>query len=169
MDSGRRAELVDRIADLVLAEGLQGTSLKRMAEAAGTSDRMLLYYFRDKAELVDAVLCHIAERLRAMLDAARAEHPLPPERLRPRLLGLMLHEANRPVLQLWLEIVAAAARGDALLAGFASQMGAGYLGWIAAQLDIDDPGEAEAAARRLLTEIEGEIVLWAVGLSPPAP
>ena len=47
----RRGELLDRMAAHLLAHGLEGANLRPLARAAGTSDRMLLYYFADKEEL----------------------------------------------------------------------------------------------------------------------
>ena len=50
----RRTEIVERLADHVLAHGLSASSLRPLAKAAGTSDRMLLYYFADKSEMMTA-------------------------------------------------------------------------------------------------------------------
>ena len=58
------------MADHLLAAGLTGVNLRALAAAAGTSDRMLLYYFTDKDELLAATLACIAARLTAKLDAA---------------------------------------------------------------------------------------------------
>ena len=52
----RRAAILERIADHILANGLSASSLRPLAKAAGTSDRMLLYYFADKAEIITAAL-----------------------------------------------------------------------------------------------------------------
>ena len=46
--SDKRAALIDKLADHVLADGLLHASLRPLAKAVGTSDRMLLYYFKDK-------------------------------------------------------------------------------------------------------------------------
>ena len=52
----RREELANAATDHVLAHGLIGLSLRPLAAAIGTSDRMLLYHFRDKADLLATVL-----------------------------------------------------------------------------------------------------------------
>ncbi len=52
----RRDELVEAATDYVLANGIIGLSLRPLAAAIGTSDRMLLYHFRDKDDLVATVL-----------------------------------------------------------------------------------------------------------------
>ncbi len=55
-DTPRREELAQAATDYVLEHGLIGLSLRPLAAAVGTSDRMLLYHFEDKADLVATVL-----------------------------------------------------------------------------------------------------------------
>ncbi len=52
----RREELAEAATDYALEHGLIGLSLRPLAEALGTSDRMLLYHFRDKDDLVATIL-----------------------------------------------------------------------------------------------------------------
>src|ERR1700712_5883303 len=52
----RREELAQGATDYVLEHGLIGLSLRPLAAALGTSDRMLLYHFSDKDDLVATVL-----------------------------------------------------------------------------------------------------------------
>jgi AcrR family transcriptional regulator len=55
-DSSRREELAEAATDYVLEHGLVGLSLRPLAAAIGTSDRMLLYHFAGKDDLVATVL-----------------------------------------------------------------------------------------------------------------
>ena len=52
----RRAEWTEAATDYVLEHGLIGLSLRPLAADLGTSDRMLIYHFGSKDELVAAVL-----------------------------------------------------------------------------------------------------------------
>jgi AcrR family transcriptional regulator len=52
----RREELVELVTDYALEHGLIGLSLRPLAAAIGTSDRMLLYHFAGKDDLVATVL-----------------------------------------------------------------------------------------------------------------
>jgi AcrR family transcriptional regulator len=52
----RREELAEAATDYAIENGLIGLSLRPLAEALGTSDRMLLYHFRDKNDLVATIL-----------------------------------------------------------------------------------------------------------------
>ena len=56
MSGARREELARAATEHALDAGLIGLSLRPLAAAIGTSDRMLLYHFRDKDDLVAAVL-----------------------------------------------------------------------------------------------------------------
>jgi AcrR family transcriptional regulator len=69
----RRAELTEGTLDYVLSHGLVGLSLRPLAAALGTSDRMLVYHFGSKERLVGAVLDRAQQRL-----AASIELPDPP-------------------------------------------------------------------------------------------
>jgi AcrR family transcriptional regulator len=67
--SQRRAEWTEAATDYVLEHGLIGLSLRPLAAELGTSDRMLLYHFGSKDELVAAVLRTSNERSTSYVDA----------------------------------------------------------------------------------------------------
>src|SRR5215468_1320485 len=79
----RREAAIERMAEYVLSEGLGAATLRPLAAAAGTSDRMLLYYFADKDELLAATLDRIAARMIVQLNRAI---PAAPRRPFPILL-----------------------------------------------------------------------------------
>lgn len=159
----RRAVLLDRIADHVLEHGLSASSLRPLAKAVGTSDRMLLYYFADKSELMAATLTHIAGRMVAAMSAYAAPDPIPFEALRLRLVALVHAEAMWPYMRLWLEIATLAAQGDGLYRTVGGGLGRGFIAWGAAQLDCAE-AEREREAARLMIIVEGTVVLKSLGL-----
>lgn len=79
--TARREELVEGATDYVLEHGLIGLSLRPMAAALGTSDRMLLYHFADKDDLVSSVLRASNDRsvrhLRSLPPSARVAEAVP--------------------------------------------------------------------------------------------
>ena len=52
----RRDELLEHITDHVVRHGLIGLTLRPLAKAVGTSDRMLIYHFGSRDDLVSDVL-----------------------------------------------------------------------------------------------------------------
>ncbi|MEY4270227.1 MAG: hypothetical protein RLZZ58_1443, partial [Pseudomonadota bacterium] len=109
----RRAVLLDRLADHVLAAGLSGSSLRALAAAAGTSDRMLLYYFADKEAVMTAVLEHMAARMVGHLMAAARPARRSFAALHADLAAMVLDPAFAPFMRVWLEAAARAGQGDA--------------------------------------------------------
>ena len=58
----RREELLDVVTDHVLEQGLIGLTLRPLAAAIGTSDRMLIYHFGTRDALVSAVVARTTDR-----------------------------------------------------------------------------------------------------------
>ncbi len=69
----RRDLLAEGACDYVLERGLIGLSLRPLAAALGTSDRMLLYHFGTREALIAEVLRRSADRSVAALQALPAE------------------------------------------------------------------------------------------------
>jgi AcrR family transcriptional regulator len=68
-ETSRRDEVAQAATDYVLEHGLVGLSLRPMAAELGTSDRMLLYHFRSKDDLVASVLRISSDRSVTVLRA----------------------------------------------------------------------------------------------------
>jgi AcrR family transcriptional regulator len=163
-----RANVLERLADHVVAHGLSASSLRPLAKAAGTSDRMLLYYFADKAEMMTAALSVIALRMTALMEARKAPAPLPVAELQPILLAAMLDDAMWPYMRVWLEIASLSAKGDPLYRAVGEQLGRGFLAWGAMQIDAATDAQRQKEAGRLLVMAEGLVVLKSIGLGDVA-
>jgi AcrR family transcriptional regulator len=160
----RRTEILERLADHVLASGLSASSLRPLAMAAGTSDRMLLYYFTDKAEMMSATLDVIATRIMAVMAARKASEPMPFEELCPILLDAIVDKEMWPFMRVWLEIAGLAANGNAFYRSVGERLGRGFLTWGAAQIDAPDEAQRQKDAVRMLLMAEGMVVLKSIGL-----
>lgn len=157
----KRALILDKLADHVLAHGLSASSLRPLAKAAGTSDRMLLYYFTDKSELVATVLQHIAHRMVTLMEGAAAPELLPYDALLARLSVALSDPGFAPYMRVFLEVASGAANGDPTLAQIGESIGRGFLDWGKAQLKSDTP---DIDAARLMVTLEGTVFLRAIGM-----
>lgn len=63
----RRAELLDGATAWAVEHGVSTLSLRPLAAALGTSDRMLVYYFGSRDGLVDAIAAHAAGAIAATM------------------------------------------------------------------------------------------------------
>ncbi|MFI8186520.1 TetR/AcrR family transcriptional regulator [Actinacidiphila glaucinigra] len=112
-DPAKRQELLDRVREYVVAHGLADLSLRPMAQALGTSDRMLLYYFGTKERLVAEALALNTDRpiLRFRQVLAATGTPRNAVGMR-RLADAVWQEIRSPerraLLPLYLQLIAAA-------------------------------------------------------------
>ena len=160
----RRAAIIDRLADHMLDHGLAASSLRALAKAAGTSDRMLLYYFADKADLVGAALARIAERIVGFMEAQGPTERRNAEVVRREVAAIVLSDDLWPYMRIWLELATLSAHGDPLYRAVGEAIGRGFLAWGTAQIDAPDEQTRTTEAARLLASIEGLVLLKALGL-----
>lgn len=155
----KRAEVIDLLAVHFLDTGLSDTALRRLAEVAGTSDRMLLYYFENKDELVAAVLAQIAGGLTSALTELFGTTPSAPDKVLETLWTAAKSDAFKPHLRLWLDLAAHANRGDPLFLSIAQQISTGWIDWMANLLDVPEANK-DATAALILAAVDGQLVLF---------
>ena len=146
-----RETLLPLLCAHILEHGLSGASLRPLAKAAGTSDRMLIYHFGNKETLISEILEYIAGIYAAALNAGVE-----------RVLEKLGDPALKPFLALWWEIIAGSARGESGYEIAAERMMSRLLEWLEAHMPEDDP-DPIGGARYLLTLIEGTQLLRTIG------
>jgi len=75
-----RHALLDAAEHVFLAQGVAGTSLNDIAQAAGTTRGAIYWHFKDKADLFNAMMDRVAMPLQgalSLVDAPPGEDPLP--------------------------------------------------------------------------------------------
>jgi AcrR family transcriptional regulator len=176
----RRDELAEAATDYALEHGLIGLSLRPLARALGTSDRMLLYHFDDKDDLVATILrttvARSAQSLRelpasrdlgsAVLELWRAVTTGPQERcqrlyVEAAALGLFGREPYATTVREtnaeWAAAVAAhfgrAGLGRAAARQATVLVDATFMG-----LQLDEPLDSERQLRRAVRDLADAVV-----------
>ena len=125
--SARREELLELAYTYVLRNGMAGMSLRPLAEAVGSSPRVLLYLFGSKDGLVQALLGRSRTEELALLAQVRAAGGGPAEVVE-RLWEWLAAPQRRDLLRLWAEGYARSlVEPNGPWAGFAAQ---GVQDWI---------------------------------------
>ncbi|MFI9615804.1 TetR/AcrR family transcriptional regulator [Streptomyces sp. NPDC052023] len=111
-DPAKRRHLLDRVREYVLQHGLSDFSVRRLAQALGTSDRMLLYYFGSKERMITEALAVYERRplLRAREILENVGPPTDAAGLRRLMEDTWRHFSDpdvRASLPLYLEIMSA--------------------------------------------------------------
>lgn len=140
-DAARRQELLDALIEAFAAGGVGTRSLREVAEAVGTSHRMLLHHFGSRDELLVAVVEAVEARQVAALDdlpadAADAVAAMWADLRRPEL---------RPFERLFFECYARGAQGEE---PFARLLPAAVGGWLA-EVDRRHGAPVDTATARL--------------------
>lgn len=153
-------DLEQAAARLLLSDGLAGLTFGRLSRATGVSDRMLVYRFGTKAALLERTLDLVAAGLRDQLGSLL--DPSSPARMLEQAAQALTAPEHGPVLAVWFEVLAGAARGDAVCSAATRSIAAGWHGWLA-QVLADEP-DPSLAASDLLARLEGVLVLHTAGL-----
>jgi AcrR family transcriptional regulator len=166
-ESARRDTLADAATDYVLEHGLIALSLRPLAAALGTSDRMLLYHFDGKDDLVATVLRVSNDR------AVQQIRALPPSR-GPRAAVLDVWAAMQaPQLsRCQRTYVEAAALGLFGREPYVSTVREGNRQWVAAVADhLVASGTPRAEAERAVELLDAAMTgfLLDLPLDPRAP
>jgi AcrR family transcriptional regulator len=140
-DERRRRELLDALIAAVADGGIGGRSLRAIADAVGTSHRMLLHYFGSRDELLLAIVEEVERRQAATLGDLPASAP---EAFTAMWADLRRAEL-RPFERLFFECYARAAQGEA---PFTRLLPAAVDGWLD-QVNERTGGTADPALVRL--------------------
>jgi AcrR family transcriptional regulator len=163
-DSKERRRLLDLVAGYCIEHGVADMTLRRVAEAVGSNNRMLLYYFGSKEQMIATALIAAGERfplvlqsferlestdgpLDRRLDAAwrslSADVNLPFIRLFFEVFGLAIHQPGRfdeflgSVSHQWADRVTAVLRREGMTAAAARRTGREVVAlWRGLQLDL---------------------------------
>ena len=147
-DVARRRELLDALVEEFAAGGVGGRSLRAVAEAVGTSHRMLLHHFGSREDMLVAIVAEVENRQMTLLP----ELPTSPS----DSFAAMWDELRRPELRqlerLFFECYARAAQGEE---PFARMVPGAVDDWLGEVEKVAGPAFDPAFARLGLAVIRG--------------
>ena len=94
----------------LVAYGLHQSGIRAIAKSVGISDRMLMYYFETKEELMAEALLLIGDELAAGMDGAVPHGNATPRQLLQTLSAAMQSPEAQAVMRVWFEIIGLAMR-----------------------------------------------------------
>jgi AcrR family transcriptional regulator len=150
----RRSALIKQIANALLAAGVADIPLRKLAVEIGTSDRMLLYYFADKADLVRSSLDEMSAQLAASLGKRLPKRSSPTTLLNEVITLFASKELSRP-LTVWADLSARGSRGEEPFRAIARSSVHWWVGWLEERLDMEAGSSRRDVAIAILTVIEG--------------
>ncbi|RDH74953.1 TetR/AcrR family transcriptional regulator [Mycolicibacterium moriokaense] len=154
-DVERRRELLDALIDAFADGGIGDRSLRELAEAVGTSHRMLLHHFKSRDELLLSIVDEVERRQMSVLPDAATE---PAEAMAAMWADLRRPEL-RPFERLFFECYARGAQGER---PFARMLPSAVDSWLS-EVDNRTGGAADPALARLGLAVTRGLLLDLVG------
>lgn len=131
--------------------------MRPLAARLDTSDRMLLYYFGTRDNLIAAVLEVIGQQLQDMLTAGLPAERLPPGALLTKVWKTLTDPTADDALRLYLEVDVLASRGVQPYARIADQVSTSWRAWLADRIDAT-VHRRSAAAAAVLAIVDGLLI-----------
>jgi AcrR family transcriptional regulator len=152
-----RDDILDAAVALATTDGLSALSFGRVAQSVGTSDRVVVYYFPSKDDLVAAVLGALGERLRSALAPglhAAADHL----ELVRAAWPVLAHPAADPVFALFFEAAGLAASGREPYRSVVPALVDGWIEWTSTYV-VGGARRRRAAAEAAVAVLDGLLLL----------
>lgn len=143
-ETRRIKQIIEAALTLFVLRGFHATSMRDIASEASLSPALIYRYFKNKAAIVTAVIEDDTDAFLQRI-AAFAEDALTPARLRWFLREEIAQRADPDTFRITAEIIAEAARNEAVAKGIAKNIAASEDD-LAALLDRMRPGAGRHAA-----------------------
>lgn len=153
-----REEILDGALEAAIADGLSQLTFGRLARRLGVSDRVVVYYFPTKTELVVSVLAVLAQRLQSVLARAFTERAGDHVELARAAWPVVATSEVDPLFGVYFEAIGLAAAGIEPFHGLAGQLLEGWIGWLSEFFD-GDRAERRAQAETTLALLDGLLLL----------
>ncbi len=151
----KREQIVQSVANHLVREGFTNSGIRALAVSAGLSDRMLMYYFETKEELIAEALALLTQNMAAALDQLLPERQTPAAEIVSTALASTQNPQLQASLRLWFEIVGLAVRGTEPYGQTAKQILQDWEDWIKRRLRSDQRHRAP----EILAQVEGQLLL----------
>jgi AcrR family transcriptional regulator len=111
--SEKEERLIRHTYRLIGAKGMQRTPLQEVADSAGVSKAVVIYYFKTKENLVLRTMRWVLAQVAVRVSAAIAAAPTPEEKVRAMIDAIFVDaNRNRDFYLAYTDLIAHAARND---------------------------------------------------------
>jgi len=153
-----KSDILRAALDAALDDGLSQLTFGRLAKRIGISDRVIVYYFPTKADLIGEVIVAMGLELQASLADAFTTPAADHLEMTRTAWPLLASPDNDRVFALFFEANGLAAVGREPYASLVPSLVAGWIDW-AASLLAGTPAQRRAQAEGAIAVIEGLILL----------
>ncbi len=153
-----KEEILAGALEAAYAEGLSQLTFGRLAKRLGTSDRIIVYYFPTKDDLISEVLVAVGGRLMEELEDAFGERATDHVELAATAWPVLARKDVDPVFALYFEAIGLAAAGREPYRALVTQLINGWVEWLTDFFD-GPPEHCRSEAEAGIALIDGLLLL----------
>lgn len=158
----RKKVLLQKALDYVCENGLAQLSLRPLAAALETSDRMLVYHFKTRDLLISALLQLANSQMQEMFQSAFSTDSVTSQQVLASVRSLAQSPSAQPLLKLFVQIVGLSAQGKDPYLSSSRYLFANWHAWLSKKLSVPDE-QRQIIASALLVIIDGFLVQTIIG------
>jgi AcrR family transcriptional regulator len=152
-------EILGAAVEETFAHGIGALTFRSVAARLGIPDRMVVYYFPTKTDLVLAVVQELGERLRALLASAFGEGVHPVEELTRQAWPALARPDTDPALRVYLEVIGLACAAQEPYASVAPRLLDGWVDWVAERVEAPSRAVARDRATAAVAQLDGLLIV----------
>ncbi len=157
-----REDILDGAVLAAMSDGLSRLTFGTLAKRLGVSDRIVVYYFPTKNQLITDVLVQVGERLQAVLARAFTHAATDHRELARAALPVLARTDVDPLFAVYFEACGMAAAGLEPFGSLAGQLVEGWVGWLS-EFFSGDPPRRRAEAEATLALVDGVLLMRQLG------
>lgn len=154
-----REEILRAAVATAMDLGLAALTYGAVARRLGTSDRMVVYYFRNKTELSTAVLGELGRKLKDAVASTMDERPVTFEVLLARTWPVLATPAGDRIFALFFQVVGLASDGSEPYRSAVRALVMEWADWLEPRIVAPAGCTRRAAALAAIARIDGLLLL----------
>ncbi len=160
-------DMVVAVANVALRDGVAKLTFRNVADELGTSDRMVVYYFPTKDDLVSAAVTALSSRMQSLLGKAFGHDRRSPDELIERAWPVLKKKNADRIFRVFLELVGLSASGLDPYDRITRSILDDWADWLAERVDAPTRSERRRLALGVIARVDG-LLLLRHGLGPEA-
>ena len=152
-------EVLEAAVATALDAGMAGLTFARVGERLGASDRMVVYYFPTKTDLITAVAMRLGAELQSLLESAFGDRPRDASELLAVAWPVLATKRSDRIFSLFFEMIGMASAGHSPYTELVGSLMNGWADWLADRVKGSRADIRRQRALAIMARIDGLLMM----------